>query len=312
MSAKLIGGGIVAVVAVAAGIYFGVLDNGSGSGDAAAAKERAEKFISSVKDKGGEVTYKTADAPGRGLVLKDVAIVQKDASGKPVQITVDEMRITAFDWDNPKQPAFATLEYKGIRIPAVKDTEQFKEFASVTGLRDLVINAKAAYKYDKATKTIDLTAGDFEVEGMGTLSITAKFDGIDIAQLEGLRDGGDPTKALGAIAAVRIHGLKIAFKDSGATAKVIKMDASKSKISEDEVRKKALDAVAQGKSAPFKIAKDAANAVETFIKSPGTITIEAKPATPFALAQTMSLMGKPDPAAIDKLTADLGLSVSAR
>jgi len=311
MNAKLIGGGIVAVVAVAAGIYFGVLNKGGGD-DPAVAKDRAEKFLSSVKDKGGEATFKTSEAPGKGLVLKDVAITRKDAAGKPVQITVAEVRVTSYDWDNPKMPAFAALEYKGVRVSAIKDSPQFKEFAASTGLADVVINIKASYKYDKATKTIDLTAADIEVENMGTLTIAAKLDGIDMAQLEGLQDGGDPSKIMGVFAAMRIHSFKLAFKDAGAAAKVIKMQAAKTKTTEDAVKQMALASVAQGKDAPMKIVKDAASAAETFIKSPGTITVEAKPAAPFAIAQLMSLMGKPDPTAIDKLVADLGLSVSAK
>src|SRR5262249_54443852 len=68
MNAKLIGGGIVAVVAVAAGVYFGVL-RGGGSGDAAAAKERADKVFAVMKERGGDFTYKSAEAPSGGLVL---------------------------------------------------------------------------------------------------------------------------------------------------------------------------------------------------------------------------------------------------
>ena len=65
MNAKLIGGGIVVVVAVAAGLYFGVLNKGGSSGsDPKVAQERADKVLASFKEKGGEVTYKTATAPG--------------------------------------------------------------------------------------------------------------------------------------------------------------------------------------------------------------------------------------------------------
>jgi len=72
-----------------------------------------------------------------------------------------------------------------------------------------------------------------------------------------------------------------------------------------------LAALGQVKAAPFKIAKEAAAAAESFINKPGTIAIEAKPSAPFAFAQLMGLMGKPDPAMIDKLTTDLGLKVTA-
>lgn len=309
MNAKLIGGGLVAVVAVAAGVYFGVL-RGGGTGDAAAAKERADKVFASIKEKGGEVTYKSAEAPSGGLVLKDVTIAGKDAAGKPQSATIGEIRISRFDWDNPKQPAFADLEYKKVRIPQLAENPAFKEFAGVTGQSDFVINAKASYTYDKATKTIELKTGDAEFEGIGTVSITAKIEGVDIAQLEGMSQP-DPAKLMGMMGTIRVHSLRIAFKDAGGAAKMIKFGAHKEKKSEADVKAQMLAQLGQAKAAPFKIAKEAAAAAESFINKPGTIAIEAKPTAPFAVMQIMGIMGKPDPAAIDKLTTDLGLSVKA-
>ena len=309
MNAKLIGGGIVAVVAVAAGVYFGVL-RGGGTGDAATAKERADKVFASIKEKGGEVTYKSAEAPSGGLVLKDVTINGKDASGKMQSATIGEMRISRYDWENPKVPAFADVEYKKVRIPQIAENPGFKEFANVTGQSDLVFNAKASYTYDKASKTIELKTCDAEIEGIGTLSVTAKVEGIDIAQFEGMSQP-DPTKLMGMMGTVKLHSLRIAFKDAGGAAKLIKFGAHKEKKSEADMKAQMIAQLGQAKSAPFKIAKEAAAAAESFLNKPGTIAIDAKPSAPFAFAQLMGLMGKPDPAAIDKLTADLGLKVTA-
>ncbi|MFO0986090.1 MAG: hypothetical protein U1F37_01800 [Alphaproteobacteria bacterium] len=309
MNAKLIGGGLVAVVAVAAGVYFGVL-RGGGPGDAAAAKERADKLFAVLKERGGELSYKSAEAPSGGLVLKDVTINQKDPSGKAVAITVGEIRVARYDWDNPKQPAFAEAEYRKLRIPQLTDNPGFKEFASVTGLSDIVINARFSYTYDKANKTIDVKTGDSEFEGLGTLSFTAKAEGVDIDQFNGVAQL-DPAKLMGMVGTVRLHGLRLAFKDAGGAAKLVKFGAHKEKKSEAELKAQMLAQLAQAKAAPFKIAREAAAAAESFLGKPGTFAIEARPAAPFAFAQLMGLMGKPDPAAIDKLTADLGLTVKA-
>jgi hypothetical protein len=309
MNAKLIGGGLVAVVAVAAGLYFGVL-RGGGSGDAAAAKERADKVFASLKEKGGELSYKSAEAPGSGLVLKDVAVNVKDAAGATQSFTIGELRITRYDWENPKVPAYAEGEYKKVRIPQLADNPGFKEFASVTGHSELVINAKFSYTYDKASKTADLKTVDAEFEGIGTLSFAAKIEGLDMAQIEGMTQP-DPTKLMALVATMKLHGLRIAFKDAGGTAKLIKFGAHKEKKSEADLKAQMVAQLGQAKSAPFKIARDAAAAAESFLNKPGTITIEAKPGAPFAFVQLMGLMGKPDPAAIDKLTADAGLKVTA-
>ncbi len=309
MNAKLIGGGLVAVLAVAAGVYFGVLRGGR-SGDAATARERADKVFATVKERGGDLTYKSAEAPSGGLVLKDVTLSQKDASGKPLSFTIGEVRVTRYDWDNPKQPAFADAEYKKVRIPRLAEHPDFKEFASVTGQPELVINAKFSYTYDKASKTVEIKTGDTEVEGIGILSFTGKIEGFDIAQFEGTTQP-DPAKLMGMVGTLKLHGLRIAFQDAGGTAKLIKFGAYKEKKSEADLKAQMLTQLGQAKSAPFKIAREAGAAAESFLNKPGTISIEAKPAAPFAFAQLMTLMGKPDPATIDKLTTDLGLKVSA-
>lgn len=310
MNAKLIGGGLVAVVAVAAGLYFGVL-RGGGSGDAAAAKDRADKLFAVMKEQGGELTYKSAEAPSGGLVLKSVTMNQKDPSGKTIAITADEIRITRYDWDNPKTPAFADAEYKKVRVKQITENPGFKEFATVTGQSDIVINARFSYTYDKASKTIELKTSDTEVEGIGTLTVVAKIEGIDLDQVNSMGQAPDPTKLMAMVGTMKLHGLSIAFKDAGGAAKLMKFGAHKEKKSEADIKAQMLAQLAQAKSAPFKIAREAVAAAESFLNKPGTITIEAKPAAAFAFVQLMSLMGKPDPAAIDKLTADLGLKVTA-
>ena len=312
MNAKLIGGGIVAVVAVAAGVYFGVLRGGgtSGSGDPAVAKERVEKLFAATKAQGNDITYKSAEAPGGGLVLKDVTMTRKDASGKPQNATADEIRINRYDWNNPKQPAFADIEYKKLRIPQLTENPGFKEFSQVTGQKDAVINAKASYTYDAASKTVDLKMADAEIEGIGTISVSTKLEGLDIAQFENMQQF-DPSKLMGMMATLKLHNLRVAFKDAGGMAKLMKFGAHKEKKSEADIKAQMLTQIGQAKAAPFKIAREAGAAAESFVNKPGTIAIEAKPSAPFAFAQFMALMGQPNPEQIDKLTTDLGLKVTA-
>ncbi|MCW5770796.1 MAG: hypothetical protein KIT16_04110 [Rhodospirillaceae bacterium] len=310
MNAKVIGGGIVVVAAVAAGLYFGVLQKSGGGPEVA--KERADKVFASLKAKGGEATYANAEASGNGVVLKKVVLKSKDPSGKPMELTIDELRVKSLDWANPAQPSFADAEYRGLRFPALAENPQFKEFSSVTGLKEVVINAKVDYTYDKATKTIEFKTAEADVDGVGKLSFTGKIEGVDIAQLEGMQGTSpDPSKLMGMLGVIRLHSLRIAFKDAGGVAKLMKFGAHKEKKTEDQIRTEMLAKIAQGKNVPVKIGRDAATAAESFIKSPGTFAIEAKPKAPFALAQLMALAGKFDPPAIDKLAEELGLSVKA-
>jgi hypothetical protein len=221
------------------------------------------------------------------------------------------MRIKDYDWANPDQPGYAVIRYNKVQFPAIHDNAQFKEFSDVTGLKDVVINADVDYHYDKSTKTVEIKSADAEIEGMGTLSFSGKLDGIDIAQLQGLQGAPDPSKLMGVFGAMRVHSLRIAFKDAGAVAKMIKFGAHKEKKTEDQVKSEVLAKAAEGEKAPIKIAQEASKAAQSFIKSPGTFVIEAKPSAPFAMAQLMTLAGKFDPAGIDKMSETLGLHVRA-
>jgi hypothetical protein len=304
--------GVFVVAVVAGGVYFGLMRSGGGpSPSPAMAKERADKVFASLKARGGEVTYKAAAPAGKGIVIKDVELKQKIEGDKPFSMSIGEIRINEYDWDKPDLPTYGDVEYRQIRFAAVTQSEQWKEFSTVTGLKDFVVNAKTNYKYDATSKTIDVKTGELEFEGMGTLSITLKVDGLDLAALQSMQGTPDPTKMLAMLGSVRMHGLRVAFKDAGGTAKLIKFAAHKEKKSEDDIKKQALDQVAQQKSAPFRIAREAASAAEAFVRKPGLIAVEAKPKAPFATAQFMALAGKFEPAAIDKLTDELGLTIKA-
>src|SRR5688572_12730679 len=120
-----------------------------------------------------------------------------------------------------------------------------------------------------------------------------------------------PTTMMPMFGTMKLHGLRIAFKAAGGTAKLLKYAAHQDKKSEAAMKARMIAQLGQFKAAPFKIAREASAAAETFLNKPGTFTIDAKPAAPFVFAQLMTLMGSADPAAIDKLTADAGLKVTA-
>ncbi len=310
----IIGGGAVAVVVVAAGLYFGLSGSGSGPSNATA---RAEQAMASLKEAGGTYSYKSAESSGRGVVMKNVAIKAPATSPAQFSMTIAEMRINDMDWTNAKSPDFADIDYRGVRFEGTgAEPAQLRDFKDATGVKDLVVNIRAAYAFNKSSRTLEIKTGDVELVNFGTLSFTAKLDGIDKDKISGLNTGQpDPSQMMAAFASLRIVSLRIAFKDAGGTNRAFDAAAKKQGLASGEaLREMALKSIAdKKKSAPFKIAQQLSDATEKFVRKPGTIEIAANPRTPFAVMSLSAVfMGGPNPAAIDKLTEELGLSVAAK
>jgi hypothetical protein len=321
MNKKALAGiGGAAVVAIAVVLYLVLSGGGSGvgGGDPKVAKQRADLIFADLVKQGGKATYKSAEAPGEKLILKDVVVTPKASAGKPaVELKIAELRINRLDWKNPKSSAYGDVEIKRMTSSAFSQNPQAKEFLSAAGLKDFVLNGKYVYSYDKAKKLLETQAFDTSVDGMGTLSIKIKMDGIDIEQMRKLTAGGKPQmgQLMGLAGALRLHVLSISFKDAGGTVAIQKYAAKKQKVSADDVKKMALTQIENRKKAmPFQLGKEALEAAEKFIKNPGEIFIKAEPSAPVAiLAVVMGTMGGGmNPAKIDALKKTLGISIGAK
>jgi hypothetical protein len=307
-----IGGGVAAVAVVAAGLYLGL--SGAGGPDAGT---RAELALASMKDSGAVYSYKAAENSGRGVVLRNVSVKSPPAAPSAFAITIAELRVKDMDWANAKSPNFADVEYRGLRFEGSGGQPlPLQEMRDAIGVGDVVVNVRAAYVLDPAGRTLEIKSGDIELEGFGTLSIAAKLDGVDKEKLSGLNSvQPDPARLMGAIASLRLVSLRLAFKDAGGTSRVLDAAARKQRLATGTaVRDMALQQIEQQKkTAPFKIAREALNAAERFLKSPGTFEITANPRQPFALMSASAIfMGGPNPAAIDKLADELGLKIAAK
>lgn len=314
MNPKILIGGVAGAAVIAVAVFFAVRGGGGGGvGGDAEAKQRADQLMALSREGGADASYKSATAAGRTVVIKDVTFKPKNA--KIEAVTIAEIRINAMDWSNLKAPAFTDLEYKGVRFVGADKDPGYKGMLEATGLTELVINAKWAYAYDKDKKILDLKSTDIEAQGVGTLSVAAKIEGLDIAQIQELQKGGAPDmgKVMGSVVALRLHGLRLAFKDAGGVDRALAATAKKQNKSAAELKEMALKQIAAMKGAvPFKIAQEGLAAAETFLKKPGTIELVAAPKQPFPFAALMALAGRPDPAALDKLKEDLGLTISAK
>ena len=318
-----LGGGVIAIVAAVV-IYLVAFSGGgsgpSGGATSASGQARAEKLFAGVtssqqfKAGGGKVVWKSAEAQGdQGVQIKNVEITGKDKQGKDRKISVDEITVRKLDWNQIQGSPYADVEIKGLRSPQFAETPQFKQFMEATGLKDLVIDIKVRYQYNKDSKLMDVQEAVVTARELGTFTLRAQIHGLDIAAVQKMQEGGkfDPAQLMGMAAAIQIGKIYISFKDQGAIDKSATMQAKKMGGDKDKVIEMAVQQLEQQKAAiPFDIAKKAADAAIKFLKNKSTIIAKADPASPVPVIQ-IAMMGQPTPAKIESLVKSLGISIMA-
>ena len=320
MNTKLVIGGIVAAaIVVGAGAYFLAGSRGTGPSGASSpeATARAEQLLAPVRENGHTPNYRSVEGAGRGIVMKNVTVKPKDGTKRVTEVRIGEIVVKDWDWQGGKTPSYGDIEYRKITFAGLADDPEVKEFLSVSGLSDIVINARVAFKYDKGSKTLDLSALDGEVEGMGTIGLSFKIDGIDVEALAALQGAGSPdmSKLLGQAMALRVHGLVNFLKDSGGYDRIAKVAGARAKITdaqwkEQQVRQ--LDWIRR-MAPPSKLTAEVLGAIEAFLKKPGTIEVKVAPKSPVALLELMGFVqGGASPDKLDAMKERLGLTVSYR
>lgn len=313
----VIGAAVAAVVVVAALIVVLVPFGGPSNEEA---RKKADTLFIAMRDQGGTATYKAVEPDGDGLIIKDLVITPpaKATQGKKRTITIAELRIRDMDWKNTKQPDFADIEFKGVRIPEMKDDPQFQEFSKITGLTELVVAGRIKYRLDKAKQQVMVEPFNVTVDSMGTYTFNVALEGVNVEQLQGATKGGkvQPAQMMGLVSAIRLRSLTLVIKDSGGLEKMFKFQASKESKSAADVRKETLakiDAASASPIAQSKLGAEAIAAVKKFISSPGTLTISAKPSAPVALFPVVMgvMAGGPKPAMLDQIKTQLGLTITA-
>jgi hypothetical protein len=313
----VIGAAVAAVLVVAALIVILVPFGGPSDQEA---RKKADTLFVAMRDQGGTATYQAVEPDGDGLVIKGLTLTPpaKATKGIKRKITVEQLHIRDLDWKNTKEPEFADIEFKGLRVPDLKSDPQFQEFSKVTGLDELVVSGRVKYRVDKAKQQVVVEPFRVTVDKMGTYTFTVGLEGINVDQLKSATQGGKvkPAQMMGMASAIRLRSLTLTIKDDGGMEKMFKFGAHKEKKTPEAVRKEALakiDAAASSPMAQSKLASEAIAAMKKFVTSPGTLTISAKPSAPVALfpvvMQVMS--GGPKPQVLDKIKEQLGLTITA-
>jgi hypothetical protein len=316
MNSKVIIGGIVgAALVVGVGVYFFAGGKGGSGMNAAEAKARADQMLASIKEQGHTPSYQSAEGMGKGVVIKSVTIKPKDGTKSVTEVKIGEILVKDWDWQGGKTPTYGEIEYKKITFGGLAANPEIKEFLAGSGLADIVVNARFAFKYDKASKTLDLSALNGEVEGMGTIGLSLKIEGLDVEALQAMQGAATPdlSKLMGQAMALKVHGLVNFLKDSGGYDRIAKFAGGKANVTADQWKEQQLRQLEgiKRRSPPSKISTEAFAAIEAFLKKPGTVEIKIAPKSPVVMAELMGLaQGGPTPEKLDALKERLGLTIS--
>ncbi len=274
-------------------------------------KKRADILIDGFKKEGGDATYGSIEAgtTPNGLVIKDIVLTSPDK--KTMRIGAFEVR--NYDWDNSKEPTFIDITIRQAAIPADAMDEEGQKGLKELGYESLTLNATLTYKFDAASKTIDVANFALEVVDGGELSFSIKLSGIDPADLKGLasedKEKGGEQAVMGLLARLNFVGAKIVFKDKSIVQRLIRSEAKKKSQSEQAAKNAILaDLAKERKEAKDAVSREFIDAAVKFINNPGEISIVANPQAPTNVMSAFMLVMS-DPAQLKKM---LGLTLLVR
>ena len=312
--------GVLAAVAAAV-IYLvaisGDLGAPAGDGADASGQARAEKLFAGLKnsqrfkESGGSVVWESARALGdEGVSIRKLRIAGADWDGRPTEIAADELRVRRIDWNNVSMSPYGDIEIRGLTAT----NERIAAIAAASGMSTTVADLTARWDYAADSRIMDLQTLEFAIREWGTLSLTMRLHGLEPAAWENIQDRRemDPAYVVGLMAGAKIGRFSLSFKDNGAIDRLATKRAEVTGTERQQIIDQALKGLEIHKAAQnHAIVRQAFDALIQFVKTRGTIAVEAMPKRPIALLR-LALADRSSPDGIDRLARELGLSVEAR
>jgi hypothetical protein len=245
-------------------------------------KKRAELVLEALKAGGAKISYGAVEkgAGESGVVIKALEITTPDNK----KLTIEQLEIRKFDWDNPKQPMAVDLSIRKLVVPP----ESLGKETADLGLTSLTINADFDYAFDDAKKSFEIAGIFVDIAELGELRLKLKLVGLSLAELQKATSGdkapGDKKEAdagMKLLAKVNITGASLSFKDKSLVERLIRADAKKKNLTEAAAKAKLLEDLAeQRKKAEDDATRELLDVAAKFLTQPGTIEVVANPAQP--------------------------------
>ena len=260
------------------------------------------------------VEGKTSSAMSGGfiyenLIYRDVSYVLVDM----MEAAVKEIAVKDTKYDQGI-PTGGTMTFNGMTL-IPQQAEMKKAFADLEYAEPPAFDGEMFYVYDPADKRLEMNDFRMSADNVGTLTMTAKFSGIDIMKMnEELMENPDDSQRLGQemIEKMNVIGLNLRYEDKSLVERIYKAAAKQDGRDVEEVKQEAVMGVmflggmmAQGSEDLVKLFET----VAAFLQEPRSIALTMTPATPLPLGEraVQEFAGK-QPGEIIEM---LGLSLTA-
>jgi hypothetical protein len=278
------------------------------------AQQRADLFFASVRthrlsprEIKGTVSYASAEIVDGVLVIRDVEIIR----GLDDHTTIEEVRVTRFDWAKPHNPEFGDARYVRMRFPRMMRDAEVRRRLEESGLDEIVMNTRVAFRYENGPATLHLDDATLQIERYGTFAFSASLTDISPEMMQFFQLGFNFYMTPMFLSATSLQRLRLSIKDEGGIALELRGKALRDKVPEAAAMDLLLVPIQSLKSVPYGAVRDTAAAFENFLRSRGAITLEANPSTPVKLRRFVDLLDDSSPLTIARLLLDLRISVSA-
>jgi hypothetical protein len=274
--------------------------------DQAQLKGRAELLLEDLRKSGAKIEYGALEAGAgpEGLVIRDLVITDPDGTA----IKIGAIEIKAYDWANPRAARYVDASLRDLVIPLKEDEESTAELREM-GYKELRLAADIAYKYDEASKTLDISKIALDVADLGTLRFALAIGGLTPADLTALSKlgGGQPPAGqppagqppagqppaaadpMAILERMTIVSGTLAFRDKSLVRRAIARQAKSSGKSEADGKSEILAMLAeQRKAAQDDLTREAIDAAIKFVMQPGEFEVALKPPQP---ANVMAVFG---------------------
>jgi len=272
-------------------------------------KKRADSLLKGITDAGGKVTYGSVEKGDKddGVVIKNVEITGPDNK----KVTIEQVDVRKYDWDNPQKPKHIDFSIKKLVIPP----DALDKEAGELGLTSLTINADFDYAFDDAKKTFEISGIVVDIVELGEVRLKLKLVGLAMADIKNATGDAPPGQkkddeaGMKLLANVNLAGATLSFKDKSLVERMIRAEAKKKNMSEQAAKAKMLEDLAeQRKKAEDDATREIVDTAIKFLTNPGTIEIISAPGAPANLMMAfMAIMSSPG-----TLKQMLGLTVAVK
>ncbi len=252
----------------------------------------------------GKVTFGSVDKSmfEDTLTIGDITVRAPDGRSYKIKRIV----VRDYDWLNLRRPRYADVTIDKAETTPEGLGPAYAPTVKAAGLDRLVASAHYRYRYNDATKRFVIETVRVEIDKVGVLTLSARFELDQYPDFERLRD---PAQLMQLGGSFKLIGARASFRDRDLARHIVQAYAANRGVSADEARSELVEMIERdGRRKKDPIQREAFAAAASFIKMPGRIEAVVAPAAPVSVTSAAALLYM-NPG---ELKRTLGLKIEAK